>query len=273
MSFDACAELVRKGDPDRFRCAMVAPVDLRGRLLALYAFNLEVARAPYVTQEPLIAQMRLQFWRDAIGEVFAGKNPRKHEVIAPLTQVISQANLPRVLFDALIDAREFDIGREPHSDRDGFDTYIDNTSGTLMELAARALGAGNATIPIIRDFAYTAGVAKLLLALPALYAAGRDPVPTGWLLDRGLIAKAIAPEPLTRSLQAIAGDALQRLQKARTRRRLVPTRTIAALLPGRDAGTILRNILKSPDNALQLAAPSEFRQRWSLLWRASSGFW
>jgi len=46
MSFDACAALVAKGDPDRFLSAMTAPVALRGRLLTLYAFNLEVARAP-----------------------------------------------------------------------------------------------------------------------------------------------------------------------------------------------------------------------------------
>ena len=55
MSLDACADLVNRGDPDRFRSAMLAPMPIRGDLLALYAFNLEVARAPWVTNEPMIA--------------------------------------------------------------------------------------------------------------------------------------------------------------------------------------------------------------------------
>ncbi|MEQ8366967.1 MAG: phytoene synthase, partial [Roseicyclus sp.] len=62
MSLQACAELVARGDPDRFRATMAAPVDARRVLFPLYAFNIEVSRAPWVTAEPMIAEMRLQFW-------------------------------------------------------------------------------------------------------------------------------------------------------------------------------------------------------------------
>jgi 15-cis-phytoene synthase len=273
MSFDACAELVQKGDPDRFRCAMVAPVALRGRLMAIYAFNLEVAKAPWVTQEPMIAQIRLQFWHDEIEAVFAGKTGSKHEVLGPLAQVISEANLPREPFDALINARMFEIRQEPHANRAEFDMYIHNTSGTVMEMAARALGAGDPAIPSVRDYAYAFGVAKLLQALPVLYAGGRDPIPTGWVPDFDAISKGNAPEPLVRAVTEIARDALTRLDVARRGRRLVPRSALAAVLPGRDAETILRNVLKSPNNVLRLAPLSEFQQRASLLWRASFGLW
>ena len=60
MSLQACAELVERGDPDRFLATMAAPVALRATLFPLYAFNVEIARAPWVTQEPMIAEMRLQ---------------------------------------------------------------------------------------------------------------------------------------------------------------------------------------------------------------------
>ena len=70
MSIDACAALVRRGDPDRFRAAMTAAPDQRGRLMVLYAFNLEVARAPWVASEPMLAEMRLQWWADAIAEIY-----------------------------------------------------------------------------------------------------------------------------------------------------------------------------------------------------------
>ena len=47
--WQACADLVRAGDPDRFAAAMLAPVAKRGPLMALHAFALEIARAPWVT--------------------------------------------------------------------------------------------------------------------------------------------------------------------------------------------------------------------------------
>ena len=74
MTTDACAALVERGDPDRFAAVMAAPVAARTRLWPLYAFNLEVARAPWVTKEPMIAEMRLQWWRDVVAE----PAPRAH---------------------------------------------------------------------------------------------------------------------------------------------------------------------------------------------------
>ncbi len=84
MSIAACAALVERGDPDRFMAVMAAPVPARARLFPLYAFNLEVARAPWVTQEPMIAEMRLQWWRDTVEALACGGPVRAHEVVAPL---------------------------------------------------------------------------------------------------------------------------------------------------------------------------------------------
>ena len=84
----ACADLVRRGDPDRFRAVMAAPVAARERLFPVYAFNLEVSRAPWVTEEPMVAEMRLQWWRDALGEIREGGPVRRHEVATPLSGVV-----------------------------------------------------------------------------------------------------------------------------------------------------------------------------------------
>ena len=83
MSIQACADLVARGDPDRFRAAMAAPVPARQVLFPIYAFAVEVSRAPWVTQEPMIAEMRLQWWRDVCDEIEAGKPARAQEVVGP----------------------------------------------------------------------------------------------------------------------------------------------------------------------------------------------
>ena len=68
----ACAGIVERGDPWRFRTLMAAPLEARAILFPVYAFNVEVSRAPWVTQEPMIAEMRLQWWRDALEEIASG---------------------------------------------------------------------------------------------------------------------------------------------------------------------------------------------------------
>jgi phytoene synthase len=77
MSLQACADLVARGDPDRFRATMATPPEARAVLFPIYAFNLEVSRAPWVTEEPMIAEMRLQFWRDVAEEIGQGAPPAR----------------------------------------------------------------------------------------------------------------------------------------------------------------------------------------------------
>ena len=75
LDIGSCADLVRRGDHDRFLAIMSAPVKSRGALFVIYAFNLEVVRAPWVTKEPMISEMRLQWWIDSIDEIYAWGEP------------------------------------------------------------------------------------------------------------------------------------------------------------------------------------------------------
>ncbi|MEM6441708.1 MAG: squalene/phytoene synthase family protein, partial [Pseudomonadota bacterium] len=105
---DPCAELIREADPDRWSTARLAG-PLAPRLTAIYAFNLEVARIPSVVSEPTLGEIRLQWWRDAIQENFDGKPPRRHEIVEPLAAAIRDAALPQDHFEALLDARSYDL--------------------------------------------------------------------------------------------------------------------------------------------------------------------
>ena len=171
----ACAGLVARGDPDRFRAVMAAPVDLRRMQFPLYAFNLEVARAPWVTKEPLIAEMRLQWWRDALAEIGSDGAVRRHEVVTPLAAVLdAQATLD---LDDLIEARRGDIEGWSFASSEEVTRYIDRTAGTLLWTAARLAGASDA--PAIRDAGLAHGISAWLRAVPDLVAKGRHPLPSG----------------------------------------------------------------------------------------------
>ena len=169
MSVNACAAIVEKGDPERFRAVMASPVAAREILFPLFAFNVEVTRAPWVTKEPMIAEMRLQWWRDALEEIGAGGTVRKHEVVDALAVILDPEAAEAL--DELIVARRGDIYKEAFEDQSDMDGYIDATSGNLMWTAARLLGGKDQQK--CRDFAFGVGVSNLLRAIPALEDKGR----------------------------------------------------------------------------------------------------
>ena len=250
MSVAACAELVQRGDPDRFRAVMAAPREVRGQLFPLYAFNLEVARAPWVTQEPLIAEMRLQWWRDAVENAASGA-ARAHEVAGPLHDLIRDFGLPVEVLDRLIAARRWDIHRDPHADVAALDSYLEDTGAGLMWLAARALGAPDGAEGAVRAYGWAAAAAGYLRAVPELRARGRQPLP------EGMVATDLAQ------------IGLQRLAEAHKARKTVPKEVAPALLAGWQAEGLLRQALagQSPPEL------PEAQKRWRLLWQAFTGRW
>ena len=243
MTFDAdlnaCAAMVERADPWRFRAAMAAPVETRKLLFPLYAFNVEVARAPWVTQEAMIAEMRLQWWRDALEEIAKGGPVRRHEVTTPLARAIAPEDAE--LLDELVAARRWDIYKDPFEDADHFARYIDQTAGHLMWVAARRLGATQEAI--VRDAAYATGIAAWLCAIPNLEEAGRVP-----LLDG-----------TAEGVSALAKGALDRLKSARAKRGQIPKAARAALLPAAHAGPVLRAAVVAPQKVSEAALPDPRR--------------
>lgn len=269
MSVDACAAMVREADPDRFASAMCAPMPQRADLMVIYAFNVEVARAPWVTEETMIAEMRLQWWKDAVAEIFDEKNVRRHEVVTPLKDVVTRAGLERRLFDELIEARRFDIYREGHSSRAAFDAYIAATSGNVMEMAGRVLGATSSEP--FQSFGYALGVSNLIKALPELYMRGRHPIPVN-NLDRNACVEGRVSDELAASLSSIANDAWAAARHARK------MKIVKNVHPALLAGWYLERPLKAAANAPASIlkrdfAASPLHRSARLLWLNLSGRW
>lgn len=249
--WQACAALLHRGDRDRFAAMMAAPVATRAVLAPLWAFNLEVARAPWVASEPVIGEMRLQFWRDVLEEAGAGARPRAHEVAAPLAGVLRGAPDLIAPLDRLVAARRWDLYRDPFADEAAFDAHLDATGGTLAWAGARVLGAGDEAA--IRRIGRAQALAAWLEAVPALEARGCLPLVDG------------RPE----AVASLAARALADLRALRGRR-FGPAE--AALRAGWRAEGLLARAARDPGRVARGAlAGSEAGRRAGLIWRKLRG--
>ena len=250
MTLDACAQSLRDHDPDRFGMVMAAAPGDRPRLATLYALNLELARAPFQSAEPMLAEMRLQWWEDRLDEMGQGAAPPLHDVLTPLWDAWGQGAGALV---PLAQARRRDCARLPFGDADEVLAYVDATAGGLMRAAAGALGAQDGAT--IGDQARGAGLAAWLRALPQLQA-----------MNMGL------PRPDAAIPRALAADGLAALDRAR-RGAPVPRRAAPALFTGTGARAALRAVADGSDPFAPLPAPSDFRRRAALARLALNGRW
>jgi phytoene synthase len=249
-----CADQARRYDPDRALAVLFAPADRHPALMALLAFNLEVAKIRESVSEPMLGEIRLQWWRETVEEIYTGA-PRRHAVVQPLADAVARFGLPRAPFDRLIDARAFDLNDSPPADLAALIEYADATSGTLTRLALTILGVGNeaaasaggnvgiawALTGLLRAVSFHARARRQYLPADLMAAAGAG--------QRDLFARRPTPA-LAEVAARVAEAARDRLATARALRRQVPRAALPALLPAALADFHLRRMAAAGHDVL-----------------------
>jgi NADH dehydrogenase [ubiquinone] 1 alpha subcomplex assembly factor 6 len=230
-----CAAQVRRFDHDRYLCALFAPAPARPALLALYAFNAEVARIRELIREPMMGQIRLQWWREVIEHAPRG-DLRKHPVAQALGAAIRAHGLPAEPFEALLVARERDLDNEPPGTLAALEGYAEATSAGLVWLALGVLGARDAAAgSAARHVGIAWALTGLLRAVPYHAARRQVYLPRDMMAATGLDIEALVAgrpgEPLRIVARQLADAARSHLQRARGLRGSVPRVAVPALLP------------------------------------------
>jgi len=174
---------VRRYDRARYIQARVAPAGARPALIALAAFNWETARIGEIVSEPLLGEMRLQWWQDSIDGAFAGRSV-DHPVLRALAEAARRHDLSLAPFTEILDARRGVLGENPPRDMEALEAFAEHTGGALNALMVDVLAGSAKAEKSSRAAARHAGVARslsgLLLAEPYHAAGGRDFI---WSLD------------------------------------------------------------------------------------------
>ncbi len=209
--------LVRRYDRDRYWSALFAPVQLRGDLMTLYAFNVELSRVPEQVNEAMFGEVRLQWWRDAL-DLSTGGEKTGHPIADALAQTRLAHRLPVGVLNDMIDARMFDLSPEFMPDMPALRDYLGRTAGAVFKLACRITGAPeDRTTKACESAAMAYGITGLMRALPYHAARGRLFLPA-----EHFAANDIDPYALLR------GDAAPQLDRALTNLRLSVRRHLAA---------------------------------------------
>lgn len=188
MSLSVYVDEVRRFDRDRFLSALLAREEPRQALLALYAFNLDVAGIREQVAEPALGMIRLQWWRDALdgfrdmNGVPGGKEISGHPVVVALADIARNRPFDLGHLETLLDAREADWEMRPFADTASLLVYAGATAGRLnlaaldilgahdaaSQAAGRHIGTAWAVVGLIRAVSYHARMGRICLPADAM---------------------------------------------------------------------------------------------------------
>ena len=141
---DYSSELLRSHATDFYFWSLFLPVEHRGAIQALLAFDTEIARIPALVSDSALGEIRYQWWRDAVISV-SNAQPSGHPVVDMVGEVLRRYSLPNQPLLDLIDARVFDLYDDPMPDLNSLEGYLGETFGTLIRLVAIILSDGRDT--------------------------------------------------------------------------------------------------------------------------------
>ncbi len=135
-------DLVRRVDPDRWLASrFIADPLARADVVALYAFDRELARAPRIASSALVAEIRLTWWSEALDEIYGGARVRGHPVAQALEIAVGRRGLPRETLQGMIDARIESLDQAAFAEPEAMD-WADKVGGAASMAAAEILEAG-----------------------------------------------------------------------------------------------------------------------------------
>jgi phytoene synthase len=288
------APVLKRVDNDRYLASLFAPVTCREAIFALYAFNHEIAKTSEVVSEATLGEIRLQWWRDAIAQLFSqdpgdDQEPPEHEVLAPLADLLARRRFSQQYFEQLIDARRRDLDLQPFATLKDLEAYLEASGAPLLYLALE-MAAGNpaeqpdAAQPAIvqraaqraaRHVALAYGLSGSLRALPYQARRKRCLLPEDHMIvaqvDRADLFDLKGSDQLDGVVMRLAQRAAEHLAEARKVTEELPLAARRVLLPARLAERNL-SLLRRHDydvfslDGAALSPASIFALAWSA-WR------
>ena len=133
-----CQDKAARSGSSFYYSFLFLPPEKRRAITALYAFCREVDDVVDECTDPDIARVKLQWWRNELGELFRGTP--QHPVTRALNPAIASFELPESRFHEIIDGMEMDLVRNRYANFDELKLYCHRVAGVVGLLAAEIFG-------------------------------------------------------------------------------------------------------------------------------------
>lgn len=276
--YEHCEKSLREADRDLWLACLFAPAETRPHLHALHAFASEIAAVREKTTQPLLGEMRLRWWYDALEAPLSdeGGGARAHPVADALIDTIERHAVPRAELIDLIEAHVFDLYDEPMDSLEALEAYCARTTAAPMRWSAAVIDAGGAgrQAQALERAGLAAGLTRILRSFPRQAALGQRFTPVELTARHGASEQDFASGVASPAIRAALGEL-----RARAREHYEAARGAAhgscaaqaALLPAALVPLYLQAMeRKDYDPFRTVVEPPQWRRQWRL-WRAARG--
>ncbi|KAI8817577.1 isoprenoid synthase domain-containing protein [Fimicolochytrium jonesii] len=265
--------LLQKHDYDNYLASLFVPARSRDAVWAVRAFNVETALIRESVKDSLLGKARIQWWRDAVDDVFAGRPPN-HPVTLMLAQALETAPLSKSWFKRMLTERESNLQDPQYAKIADLEKYAENTASSLLYLQLEALGIRNHDAEHAAGHVGKAiGIATLLRATPFHVEERRFYLPSEIMAKHGLSTETVFRTGPSQALEEVvfevATAANDQLITARSFMTDMPPAAIPALLPAVPVDLFLQALEK---NNFNLFDAKLGKKSWKLhyrLWKAA----
>lgn len=150
------SELLPKSEDVRLACAFIPDAEKRVEVLSLFAFLETLRDIPERTTDPLMGEIRLRWWYEAIDEIAESRPVRYHPLTEALKAMIERYRLPTETFHDLIEGQMPLLDKGPLTIKEALGV-VDRGEGNLLRLSAQVLGE----VADLTDIARLYGLAQI----------------------------------------------------------------------------------------------------------------
>lgn len=260
---------MREKDRDAWLATLFAPADRRRRLQAIHAFALEIAEIPGKVTQPLLGEMRLRWWGDALAAREEEGASRAHPVLDALIDTCHVCRLATHEIEGFLEAHIADLYDDQMTSEAALLDYCERTAAQPLRWGARALGAAG-DAEALTEAGTALGLLRILRRLPT---GGAQFLPSDLLAHhharREDAAAGVETPQLRAAIAALVERASQSFERARSAARGADEATRVALLPAATVPLYLQ-AMRSRDfhPFARPREPSAWRRQWRL-WRAA----
>jgi len=212
---DPVVAVARAFERDLYTSALLAPRSARRDLMTIAAFVGEIGRIPPFVSEPMMGEIRFQWWRDSLEAGHATGALSGHPVADALADLMRRHAIAPARAIGIIDAHGLRLDSEPPEDLYALKVHLAKIYGAAFELAAKVMSATEAadgpSPALVQQAGVAYGLARVAFEFAPLRSHDVVLMPADWLRDAGLTPTAVrsgeAPETIVAVNQRLFGEA------------------------------------------------------------------